>query len=254
MKNIYYYTMILVMGGLTSGIALATITQPLNADSASGAQLIAPGGTLDNIFGLSNLQRIDDYGTVLTDQYWSLASSDGVATATARAKYAGYTHEFGIEPGAGGTTFDALFNSGSSQYGEFKNHAPEGQFSAADSGKIFRFGLNLVSQPGYRWSSAIADNRVMPGGAQGDGIDHMITFQIVGSDNKHKNTVGDYVVCWEDLHGGMAFGGFDGDYGDLIVEIAGAAPIPCTVNIPEPATLGLFALGGAIWFLRHRKT
>ena len=60
-------------------------------------------------------------------------------------------------------------------------------------------------------------------------FDHMVTWRITGGAG---NTVGNYVIAWEDLPGGG-----DQDYNDLVVEVGGAAPVP------EPATMLLFGTG-----------
>jgi hypothetical protein len=86
----------------------------------------------------------------------------------------------------------------------------------------------------------------MPSGKPGDGIDHMVSFQITGNQDYPENAIGNYVIAWEDLHAGNEWGAFDGDYGDLIVELAGVQPLP------EPYSAVLFTLLG--WFIfRHPR-
>ncbi len=57
----------------------------------------------------------------------------------------------------------------------------------------------------------------------------MVTWRITGGS---ANTIGNYVLAWEDLRN---LG--DKDYNDLVVEVGGVAPVP------EPATMLLFGTG-----------
>lgn len=256
---------LIAMAGANCMAALTDISQN---DMASGHSLAQSGGTLDILYGLGNLVRIDDVGADMTDQYWTFADGRGKVTATAKAKYAGFKHDFGYMPGESGSEFKKLFNSGSSHYGLYDNgnykkygkgSSMTGSFSDSGGFDVFRFGLDIISKPGYRWSSAIADNQLMPNGKKGDGIDHMVTYKIVGADKGHAgNTVGSYIVAFEDLAANKSLGGFDGDYGDLVVEIAGAMPTGhgYSGEVPEPASMCLLGLGGLLITRRqtHSKT
>ena len=61
--------------------------------SPNEPDLIGSGGILDNVFGLSYLQRIDDD----LDQYWNVVANE--VTVTAVAKHAGFTQDFGFIDG-----------------------------------------------------------------------------------------------------------------------------------------------------------
>ncbi len=235
----------------------AALTEPLGPDSVTGKVLFE---TLDSLYGLDNLTRVDDYDSAIVDQYWTFADEAVTATALARAKFADFTHMFGFLYGSEGDRFKPLFNTGQSYYGVFddegrapQNQIPQNQikkeasFTSKKAGPVFRFGLKILSQPGYIWSSAPSDNVVMPKGTAGDGIDHMITYQITGNDGYSNNTIGNYIIAWEDLRADNAWGQFDGDYGDLVVELSGVQPM-----IPEPYSIVLFSLAG-LALLRHSR-
>ena len=228
----------------------AALTEPLGPDSATGKVLFE---TLDSLYGLDNLTRVDDYDSSIVDQYWAFADEAVTATALARAKFADFTHMFGFLYGSEGDRFKPLFNTGQSYYGVFddEGRAPqnrikkEASFTSKKTGPVFRFGLKILGHPDHIiWSSAPSDNVVMPKGAAGDGIDHMITFQVTGNNGYSNNTIGNYVIAWEDLKADNAWGQFDGDYGDLVVELSGVK------SIPEPYSIALFALAG-LALLRH---
>jgi len=250
------YVLISIIVGLLimmSAPTNAALTEPLGPDSPSGKVLFK---TLDNLYGLDNLTRVDDYDSAIVDQYWAFADEAVTATALARAKFAGFTHKLGFLPGPEGAKFKSLFNTGRSYYGVFDEDGrgprsgikKEASFTSKKTGPVFRFGLKILNRPGYIWSSAPSDNVVMPKGAAGDGIDHMITFQVTGDDGYSNNTVGNYIIAWEDLMADNTWGKFDGDYGDLVVELSGVQPIP------EPYSIALFSLAGLALLRYPRRT
>lgn len=238
---------------MMSAPANAALTEPQGADSPSGKVLFK---TLDSLYGLDNLTRVDDYDSAIVDQYWAFADEAVTATAIARAKFAGFTHKLGFLPGPEGSKFKSLFNTGRSYFGVFDEDGrgprsrmkKKASFTAEETGPVFRFGLKILNRPGYVWSSAPSDNVVMPNGAAGDGIDHMITFQITGNEGHSGNTVGNYIIAWEDLRADNAWCRFDGDYGDLVVEMSGVQPVP------EPYSIALFSLAGLALLRYPRRT
>jgi len=172
---------------------------------------------LDHLYGLQNLRQIDDFGPGTKDQLWSNLG----ASVTLKARYAAYSQTFGYLRGESSYIFDPLFTA--TQDGFLSGVSAT--FSPAQSGEIFRFANKPSGAP--IWSSKIANNS--------DGLDHMVTFEIVGTDAAHAgNEIGHYVLAWEDMRN---LG--DVDYNDLLVEVSGVEPIP------EPATLTLFGLGAA---------
>jgi hypothetical protein len=241
----------------------AAFTGPFTSDIEVGSSLALPGGILDTLYGLNNLTRIDDFDVLTTDRYWTYSELQNDALAAAQAKYASFNHDFGFLPGQAGSDFQVLFNSGPKTHGIFDDNpatdpppAPTPQaFSAAQTGDIFRFGLDIISKPGWLWSSLPADNELMPGGFIGDGIDHMVTWLITDNIAFPENVIGNYVIAWEDLSVGGQLGQFDGDYGDLVVEIIGVEPVnnPDQNKIPEPTTWILFASSALLFRIRNRK-
>ena len=213
----------------------------------NGSSLTGYGGILDSIYGWDNLERVDDFGSGVNDQYWTYSGDSG-GSALVVAKNAGFPHRFGTLLGEVGWDFDRLTTLGANKNGIYgQTHGMPEQhwqdFNSGDTGDIFRFGLDLPSHNGYTWSSVIADNLSMPGGFAGDGFDHTVTWRIAGNSGFSDNEVGNYVMGWEDLSGTGGLGGFDADYNDLVVEVSGVVPVP------EPMTLTLMLLGGV--FVYH---
>ncbi|MCK4627449.1 MAG: hypothetical protein KAT56_00525 [Sedimentisphaerales bacterium] len=250
------YVLISIIIGLLIMMSVPTnaaLTEPLGPDLAAGKVLFE---TLDSLYGLDNLTRVDDYDSSIVDQYWTFADEAVTATALARAKFAGFTHKLGFLPGPAGGKFKSLFNTGRSYYGVFDEEGrgtrsrmkKKASFAADKTGPVFRFGLKILNHRNYIWSSAPSDNVVMPKGAAGDGIDHMITFQVTGNDGYSNNTVGNYIIAWEDLMADNTWGKFDGDYGDLVVELSGVHPVP------EPYSIALFSLAGLALLRYPRRT
>lgn len=249
MKKIRFLILIIWFGFFTPFPVQAALTQVLGPDQAVGAYLTGPGGTLDTLYGWDNLQRIDDFNAVSTDQYWSLTDHELAAEATLRAKFAGYTHEFGLLPSSEGSSFKKLFNTGGSAYviygqDQVLDIPKPKSFTLKKTGDSFRFALKIKNIPGLQWSSVQNENLVMPNGSLGDGMDHMVTFMIAESDELHNNAIGNYVVAWEDLNAN-GNSSFDGDYGDLVVELSNITPFQ-NGNIPEPSSIIFFSLSGLI--------
>lgn len=184
--------------------------------SPNEPDLIGSGGILDNVFGLANLQRIDDD----LDQYWNVVAEQ--VSVTAVAKYAGYKQDFGF--------IDSDDNFTSLLYVPYMD-GQMNTFTAATSGSPFRFGLDPSGAPLF--SSDPSDNAYCGWFHCTDAVDHMVSWLITGG-----QYTGDYVVAWEDLkHLG------DRDYNDLVVRVSGisAVPVPAAVWLFASGLLGLIA-------------
>lgn len=184
--------------------------------SPNEPDLIGSGGILDNVFGLANLQRIDDD----LDQYWNVVAEQ--VSVTAVAKYAGYKQDFGF--------IDSDDNFTSLLYVPYMD-GQTNTFTVADPGSPFRFGLDPSGAPLF--SSDPSDNAYCGWFHCTDAVDHMVSWLITGG-----QYTGDYVVAWEDLkHLG------DRDYNDLVVRVSGisAVPVPAAVWLFASGLLGLIA-------------
>ncbi len=166
--------------------------------------LIGNGGIFAQLYGQPDLVRINDPH----DNVWT--TSGGPVTITARARFAGFSFNFGY---FNNTQFHTLFQP--SGYG----------LSLTGSGVMtfpseFQWGLKPSGAP--LWSSNFNDNS--------DFGDHMVTFLITSGAR-----AGNYVIAWEDLRN---LG--DHDYNDLVLEVSGAAPLAT----PEPGSWLLLSVGG----------
>jgi hypothetical protein len=147
------------------------------------------------------------------DQIWT----DGQATVTARAKYAGYNQSFGWNGGGGtGTTYHELLTDA--------NLGQDGV--TLNVGGDFLWGYQA---DGEEWWSLNSEN---------SDEDHMVTYKIEGLDGLFYENKTVWLLFLEDL----PFSQADRDYNDFVVEISA---------IPEPATAFMLIAGIAI-LLRKR--
>ena len=189
--------------------------------------LVGAGGILDQIYGLGNLQRIDDD----LDQIWFPANG----TASTTAKFAAFTQDVGYIP----QNNDGMFNSADFVHlfnvpGGTEGIGLGGPSATLNSGNVnFLWALNPSGAP--LWTSLPDQNS--------DSFDHMVTWLITGNEGQGQgNEVGNFVIAWEDLPGGG-----DRDFNDIVVEV-NVAPIPI------PAAVWLFGSGllGLIGIARRK--
>ncbi len=193
----------------------ARATQTTVHQNPSETSLDASGGVLDQLYGLSNLTRVEDFSSTPNDQVWFQVTS---GLATAEARYASLTHRFGYFDGSG-SAFTQLFQVSGAQ--GILVGGPSAIFSVA--GPTFRFGLKVVSGSTVvnTWSSQESENT--------DGAkDHLVVWRIAGPGNR-------YALAWEDLAiGTPAPSAPEPDYNDLVIEVSGVAPFGCGNGVVDP--------------------
>lgn len=221
MKNLAMRLLLSALGILLGGGTAAAATTGI--EPGPETPLAAPGGVLDQLYGLDNLRRIDDD----IDHIWSPASG----SATAVAKLADFTQDVGYIPDLNGNgifddSFVPLFSVPGSTEG-IGLAGPSGNLNSGEA--VFVWALNPSGAP--QWTSRPSENS--------DGLDHMVTWEIIGG---AENNIGNWVIAWEDLAGGG-----DRDFNDIVVE-ANVAPVPV------PAAVWLFGSGllGLIGIARRK--
>ena len=156
------------------------------------------------------------------DQFWT----DGIANATARAVYAGYTQEFGYRQNGGDYT--KWFDVTSTSTFDFIDVPGPGPHNFSPTWEWARWG----NKPDEPWFS----------GPNTDGLDHMITYLITGAYGPETTT---WLLFFSDLYDPT--GDYEPDFNDLVVEIQATV-------IPAP---GAVLLGGVgitfVGWLRRRR-
>ncbi|HVT91096.1 MAG TPA: DUF4114 domain-containing protein [Tepidisphaeraceae bacterium] len=151
------------------------------------------------------------------DQLWTA----DFHSASAKAIFGDYHQEFGYYDGASGGTYHSLFQESGYGY-DVNGHAsldglPDGPIRWARGGE------------GRIFTSQASDNP--------DGVDHLITYRIVGLNNDKLT----WLLLWEDLLPGEHP---DYDYQDNVIQITACGGPPIAPSVPEPGSIALIVVAG----------
>lgn len=211
--------------------------------SAAQATPIRLDGTETNLQQIVNNQAVDGSSSVdvANDQYahdegWQINSIFG-AQGRIVIEIAGYAgqNRLGIydiyDPNTRVQLFTGLQSAGATTYFDL---GADGRVYVADEDVTFTsnlFGFYLETPAGLWFSQSDLN---------ADEGDHLVAYQGQGdsiTSPRGPRTWGSdmFLLGWEDL----SAGNWDQDYNDFVLFVSGVEG----VNVPEPATLGLFGLG-----------
>jgi hypothetical protein len=162
-----------------------------------------------------------------TDQQWV----DGIAIASAEAKFAAYSQKFGYDDSG---VYVNLFDVTGSQYAVSGSNSH--QFSLGVPWNWARSG-----QGGTFYSQESRNT---------DGLDHMVTYQITGVTGLDPGEAV-WMLFWEDLTGSFNSGTSDRDFNDLAIELR-ATPVATVVPLPGADVLAMIGFAG-VSVLRYRR-
>lgn len=222
---------------MATGVALLVAALVPSVASAGFTTWSLRGGEpsvfeiLDDVYGLDNLERINDFGASSTDQVWV---NEGEMHVSIVAKYSRMEQRFGLLAGESGKSYSRLLTARRSG----RNLRGEATFDLGVSGERFRFMNAPVGDRSA--TSRMADNYL--------GQDQMISWRIVGNDGHADNALGAMIVAFEDRTSRPE----SVDYNDLVLQVnqlgrdgSGGPGDTGAEPVPEPATLLLLGMGAA---------
>lgn len=198
------------------------------------------------------------------DELWSISASGG-SVNTIMFEVAGNrnANTFGIYDMLDSDNRVQIFEGNDSSGG--LSQGSQRTLSISDSGAVTVYGMDN-DDPFYMAGGQFGSGNLFgyyldgPGGTffsqqslNSDFMDHMVSFQGNGEDELSLDGfaagtwgTNEYILAWEDL----AAPNWDWDYNDFVVMVESVMP---QVEVPVPATLGIFALGLGLLAARRRQ-
>jgi hypothetical protein len=167
---------------------------------------------VDDFGFLGNMDVLNGTAGAQDDETWS----DGIVFSEARARFAGFSQNFGYLAGASGV---AAFNHLIQVTGTGINPATVEGVVTTTFNSPFRWARHN-NGGGNQHTSLPGDNT--------DGLDHMVAYEITGVNGGRKT----WMLFFEDTN----FPDGDFDYNDLVIELV-------VVPLPSSALAGLAGLG-----------
>ncbi len=182
---------------------------------------------LETLYGEQNLRRVDD------SQDHRFRHTGNMAVAEIVAKFSGVSERFGFLRDDGNlmTVLQARDRRGSGYHPEvFSSSGSSGMIDPAESGEVFVVGMRDIPA----WSLPRLNLT---------GSDQLVTFEIIGNVGHPENSIGDFVLGFEDTPPNYGTLTYDGDFQDMVVELSGVA------LVPEPGGILLTWIGIVVCFV-----